>query len=74
MKSSISIYCLLVGIGGGVPVETDEGMVRLGHVVVSKPTGEHSGAIQYDHGKANRGHLERTGSLMPPLAALLNAA
>jgi nucleoside phosphorylase len=67
-------YGLLVGIGGGVPVETDEGMIRLGHVVVSKPTGEHSGAIQYDHGKANQGHFERTGSLMPPPAALLNAA
>ncbi|CAH0028383.1 unnamed protein product [Clonostachys rhizophaga] len=67
-------YGLLVGIGGGVPVETDEGMVRLGHVVVSKPTGQHSGAIQYDHGKATQGHFERTGSLMPPPAALLNAA
>ncbi|VUC33292.1 unnamed protein product [Clonostachys rosea] len=67
-------YGLLVGIGGGVPVETNEGMVRLGHVVVSKPTVEHSGAIQYDHGKANQGHFERTGSLMPPPAALLNAA
>src|SRR5262245_45453892 len=30
-------YGLLVGIGGGVPVRTDSGMIRLGHVVVSKP-------------------------------------
>ncbi|KAF3076216.1 Nephrocystin-3 [Trichoderma lentiforme] len=67
-------YGLLVGIGGGVPVETDNGLIRLGHVVVSKPTGEHSGAIQYDHGKAIDGFIERTGSLMPPPAALLNAA
>ncbi|RFU78063.1 nb-arc and tpr domain [Trichoderma arundinaceum] len=67
-------YGLLVGIGGGVPVQTDRGMIRLGHVVVSKPTGEHSGAIQYDHGKAREGYFERTGSLMPPPAALLSAA
>lgn len=67
-------YCLLVGIGGGVPVETDHGMIRLGHVVVSEPTGIHSGAIQYDHGKAKTGHFERKGSLPPPPTALLNAA
>ncbi|GJC90287.1 hypothetical protein ColLi_13125 [Colletotrichum liriopes] len=48
-------FGLLVGIGGGVPVATDEGMIRLGHVVVSKPTGTHSGAVQYDHGKAKNG-------------------
>jgi nucleoside phosphorylase len=67
-------YGLLVGIGGGVPVETDRGMIRLGHVVVSEPTGLHSGAIQYDHGKARAGHFERTGALAPPPTALLNAA
>jgi nucleoside phosphorylase len=67
-------YILLVGIGGGVPVKTDQGAIRLGHVVVSKPTGIHSGAIQYDHGKATVGIFERTGSLAPPPTALLNAA
>ncbi|KZL70068.1 NB-ARC and TPR domain protein [Colletotrichum tofieldiae] len=67
-------FGLLVGIGGGVPVQTDEGMIRLGHVVVSKPTGEHSGAVQYDHGKAKDGQFQRTGALAPPPAALLNAA
>ncbi|KAJ5991482.1 hypothetical protein N7522_011689 [Penicillium canescens] len=67
-------YGLLVGIGGGVPVKTDCGMIRLGHVVVSEPTGTHSGAIQYDHGKANEGYFERTGILAPPPLALLNAA
>ncbi|EHK49666.1 hypothetical protein TRIATDRAFT_280830 [Trichoderma atroviride IMI 206040] len=67
-------YGLLVGIGGGVPTETDDGVIRLGHVVVSKPIDEHSGAVQYDRGKAEVGHLERTGSLMPPPAVLLNAA
>lgn len=67
-------YGLLVGIGGGVPQETDSGMIRLGHVVVSKPTGIHSGAIQYDHGKAKEGHFERIGALAPPPAILLGAA
>ncbi|KAF4919355.1 hypothetical protein CGCF245_v015741 [Colletotrichum fructicola] len=49
-------------------------MIRLGHVVVSKPAGGHSGALQYDHGKAKDGHFERTGALAPPPAVLLNAA
>ena len=30
-------FSLLVGIGGGVPVVTEHGMIQLGHVVVSKP-------------------------------------
>lgn len=67
-------FGLLVGIGGGVPRTTDSGMIRLGHVVVSKPTGEHSGTVQYDHGKAKGGQFERTGALAPPPAVLLNAA
>ncbi|KAH7308547.1 hypothetical protein B0I35DRAFT_442174 [Stachybotrys elegans] len=67
-------FGLLVGIGGGVPVQTDSGMIRLGHVVVSKPAGEHSGAVQYDHGKAKDGQFQRTGALAPPPAVLLNAA
>lgn len=67
-------YGLLVGIGGGVPTETESGMIRLGHVVVSEPTGVHSGAVQYDHGKANESHFERKGFLAPPPTALLNAA
>lgn len=68
-------YGLLVGIGGGVPCKTDAGVtIRLGHVVVSKPTGVHSGAVQYDRGKAKDGHFERTGALQPPPTTLLNAA
>jgi hypothetical protein len=67
-------FGLSVGIGGGVPVKTDNGMIRLGDVVVSKPGGEHSGAIQYDHGKAEAGNFRRAGALTPPLAVLLNAA
>jgi nucleoside phosphorylase len=67
-------FGLLVGIGGGVPVKTDNGIIRLGDIVVSKPAGGHSGAVQYDHGKAKVGQFERTGALAPPPAVLLNAA
>jgi nucleoside phosphorylase len=67
-------FGLLVGIGGGVPVKTDNGMIRLGDVVVSKPTGGYSGAVQYDHGKAETGQFRRTGALAPPPAVLLSAA
>jgi nucleoside phosphorylase len=67
-------FGLLVGIGGGVPVKTDNGTIRLGDVVVSKTAGENSGAVQYDHGKAKAGQFERTGVLAPPPAVLLNAA
>ncbi|KAI5247576.1 Pfs, NACHT and ankyrin domain protein [Aureobasidium subglaciale] len=67
-------FGLLVGIGGGVPVATDAGPIRLGHIVVSKPAGEHSGAVQYDHGKAAVDGFQRTGSIAPPPTVLLNAA
>jgi nucleoside phosphorylase len=67
-------FGLLVGIGGGVPVKTDNGIIQLGDVVVSKPAGEHSGAVQYDHGKAETGQFRRTGALAPPPPVLLNAA
>ena len=67
-------FGLLVGIGGGVPTRTDAGHIRLGHIVVSKPTGQHSGAVQYDHGKAEAGEFRRTGFLPPPPNVLLGAA
>ncbi|KAF5522531.1 hypothetical protein CGCA056_v006519 [Colletotrichum aenigma] len=67
-------FGLLVGISGGVPVQTDNRMIRLGHVVVSKPAGGHSGALQYDHRKARDGHFERTDALAPAAAVLLNTA
>lgn len=57
-----------------MPVGTDDGMIRLGHVVVAKPTRDNSGTVQYDHGKALEGRFERTGALAPPPAVLLNAA
>jgi nucleoside phosphorylase len=67
-------FGLLVGIGGGVPTSTDEGPIRLGHVVVSQPVGQHSGAVQYDHGKAEANKFVRKGYLAPPPHVLLNAA
>jgi nucleoside phosphorylase len=67
-------FVLLVGIGGGVPTETNNGIIRLGDVVVSEPTGQHSGTVQYDHGKAEVGQFRRTGCLDRPPTLLLNAA
>ncbi|KAG9524153.1 ankyrin repeat protein, partial [Aureobasidium melanogenum] len=67
-------FGLLVGIGGGVPTHTDAGPIRLGHIVVSQPVGQHSGAVQYDHGKAEANDFFRTGFLAPPPMVLLNAA
>ncbi len=67
-------FSLLVGIGGGVPVTTDNGMVRLGDIVVSKPAGQHSGVVQYDHGRAQEGFFQRTGALAAPPGLLLGAA
>ncbi|KAI4781565.1 ankyrin repeat protein [Aureobasidium sp. EXF-3400] len=67
-------FGLLVGIGGGVPTHTDAGPIRLGHIVVSQPVGQHSGAVQYDHGKAEVNDFVRTGFLAPPPMVLLNAA
>ncbi|KAL3477785.1 hypothetical protein BJX99DRAFT_225726 [Aspergillus californicus] len=65
-------YVLMVGIGGGVPSRDVD--IRLGDVVVSKPSGTHCGVIQYDHGKATRdGRFERTGTLNKPPPSLLTA-
>ena len=63
-------FGLLVGIGGGIPGEEDDD-IRLGDVVVSKPTSTFGGVVQYDMGKATEGGLfERTGSLSKPPAVL----
>ncbi|KAK2056298.1 kinesin light chain [Colletotrichum caudatum] len=67
-------FGLLVGIGGGVPIESEAGMIRLGHIVVSKPTGAHSGAVNYSHGKAKDGVFERTRYINKPPVALLQTA
>ena len=64
-------FGLMVGIGGGVPNKDVD--IRLGDVVVSKPTGGYGGVIQYDYGKAVHGGLTRTGTLNRPPNLILTA-
>jgi nucleoside phosphorylase/tetratricopeptide (TPR) repeat protein len=60
----------MVGVGGGVPRGNPD--IRLGDIVVSKPTDTSSGVIQYDYGKTlQRGRFYRTGSLNKPPSLLL---
>ncbi|KAK8129310.1 hypothetical protein PG999_001690 [Apiospora kogelbergensis] len=62
-------FGLMVGIGGGVPPK-----VRLGDVVVSVPTGQLPGVVQWDMGKAeDGGNFQRTGALNNPPSLLLTA-
>jgi nucleoside phosphorylase len=64
-------FGLLVGIGGGIPVE-DEYDIRLGDIVVSKPTATFGGVTQFDRGRSHAdGQFERTGSLNKPPAVLM---
>ena len=65
-------FGLMVGIGGGVPSEEND--IRLGDIVVSKPTRRSGGVIQYDFGKTvQNGRFEQTGSLNRPPDVLLTA-
>ncbi|KAJ8116705.1 hypothetical protein OPT61_g1930 [Boeremia exigua] len=64
-------FGLMVGIGGGVPSE--EADVRLGDVVVNKPSITHGGVVQYNSGKATLSGFERIGTLSAPPTVLLNA-
>ena len=65
-------FGLMVGIGGGVP--SSEADIRLGDVVVSEPTGDFGGVVQYDFGKTvAQGVFERTGRLNSPPQILLTA-
>ncbi|KAJ5313205.1 uncharacterized protein N7443_000089 [Penicillium atrosanguineum] len=62
----------MVGIGGGVPSSNLD--IRLGDIVVSRPTDTSGGVIQYDLGKAlSGGQLQRTGMLNRPPKVLLTA-
>ncbi|CAG8982862.1 hypothetical protein HYALB_00014092, partial [Hymenoscyphus albidus] len=64
-------FGLLVGIGGGIPGD-DEDDIRLGDIVVSKPTATFGGVVQFDRGKMNtNGEFERTGALSKPPPMLL---
>lgn len=65
-------FGLMVGIGAGIPRLEDDIDIRLGDVVVSRPTDGSSGVIQYDLGKMKgNGEFQRVGSLAPPPAVLL---
>ncbi|KAK4161311.1 ankyrin repeat protein [Cladorrhinum sp. PSN259] len=64
---------LMVGIGGGVPNTKED--VRLGDIVVSKPTASRPGILQYDFGKeCAENQLITTGALNKPSTMLLTAA
>lgn len=65
-------FGLMVGVGGGVPSSAAD--IRLGDVVVSKPSGTMGGVVQYDFGKTlQEGRFMRTGLLSKPPGLLLNA-
>ncbi|KAJ5611872.1 hypothetical protein N7528_008977 [Penicillium herquei] len=65
-------FCLLVGIGGGVPSSSND--IRLGDVVVSKPSSMGPGVVQYDMGKAlENGDFQQSGFLQPPPRLLMTA-
>ncbi|KAJ0425969.1 hypothetical protein BJY00DRAFT_324414 [Aspergillus carlsbadensis] len=65
-------FALLVGIGGGVPSSAND--IRLGDVVVSRPTGTSPGVIQYDMGKVvEDGGFTQTGYLQPPPRFIMTA-
>ncbi|KAK1990587.1 purine and uridine phosphorylase [Colletotrichum falcatum] len=67
-------FGLLVGIGGSVPNLKDDIDIRLGDVVISQPSGQHGGVIQYDFSKTStKGRIVRIGSLNAPSTILLNA-
>lgn len=65
-------FGMMVGIGGGAPSSQND--IRLGDVVVSKPTGLLPGVVQYDYGKTvASGLFERTGTRNLPPQILLTA-
>lgn len=71
-------FCLIVGIGGGVPYpeKAPDEQVRLGDVVVSAPSGTTGGVVQYDLGKVEirkgGSYFRRTGQLNNPSRELLS--
>lgn len=63
-------FGLMVGIGGGIP----SNKIRLGDVVVSKPSNGFPGVIQWDLGKMEEGgKFAQTGSLNNPPTVLLTS-
>ncbi|KAJ5150939.1 uncharacterized protein N7482_010191 [Penicillium canariense] len=65
-------FGLMIGIGGGAPSEVHD--IRLGDIVVGKPTGLLGGVVQYDFGKTvQQGRFQRGGMLNKPPEILLTA-
>ncbi|EED23525.1 conserved hypothetical protein [Talaromyces stipitatus ATCC 10500] len=65
-------FSLLIGIGGGVPDLDHDADIRLGDVVVSKPSGTFGGVVQFLRGKLlPEDRFERTGALQRPPDVLL---
>jgi nucleoside phosphorylase len=66
-------FGLMVGIGGGAPKIPGQD-IRLGDIVVSKPTGSHGGVVRYDYGKRySKDDFRTKGMLNKPPTELLNA-
>lgn len=63
-------FGLMVGTGGGIPSENND--IRLGDIVVSMPTGQHGGVIQYDLGGRGLDGFRRIGMLNKPPLLLRN--
>jgi len=63
-------FGLMVGIGGGIPGYND---IRLGDIVVSKPSEQGPGVIQYDMGRSEKDGWVRIGALSKPPTLLLAA-
>ncbi|KAK2807789.1 hypothetical protein FQN50_005332 [Emmonsiellopsis sp. PD_5] len=62
-------FALLVGIACGIPGEAND--IRLGDIVVSMPTGQFGGVIQFDMGKQLSEHeFQGSGQLNKPPAIL----
>jgi nucleoside phosphorylase len=65
-------FGFMVGVGGGAPTRAVD--IRLGDVVVSRPSGASSGVMQYDYGKTiGDGQFHHTSTLNKPPQILLNA-
>ena len=65
-------FGLLVGIAGGAPNLKND--IRLGDIVVSAPTPQHGGVLQYDYGRTIQNQdFKEIGHLAAPPEIVLNA-
>src|SRR5947207_163856 len=66
-------FGLMVGIAGGVPNLEIGRDIRLGDIVVSRPTHQHGGVLQYDYGTTKPDSFNRKGFLNAPPQVLRTA-